>query len=83
LSVGDDVTEVDLLTSDGQNVIAAEVKTNAAGLDREQLDGLLELCDAVCARPCIAALEGTFEAEVRELVQDLGGRVLHRSDVLA
>jgi hypothetical protein len=79
---GEEVMEVDLLTSDGENVVAAEVKSDAAGLDREQLDRLLELCDAVGAKPCIAALEGTFNAELAELTQRGGGRVLHGSGLL-
>lgn len=80
---GNDRMDVDLLTSDGENVVATEVKSNAAGLGREQLDDLLTFCEAVGAKPCIAALEGTFDAELADLVQQAGGRTLHRTELLA
>jgi hypothetical protein len=77
------VLEVDVLTSDGENVLATEVKGNAAALEREQLDDLLAFCEAVGASPCIAALDGTFAPEFVELVAQAGGRTLDSSDLLS
>jgi Archaeal holliday junction resolvase (hjc) len=78
----DEIVEVDLLTSDGENVVAAEVKSRATGLDRQQLDRLLTFCEAMGAKPCIAAPEDTFDTQLAQVTQHAGGRVLHGPDLL-
>lgn len=74
--------DVDLLAH-GPYLLCCEVKANAASLERDQLDNLLALCDAVGARPGLAALAGTFEASLANEVRDRDGPVLHRSGLLA
>lgn len=74
--------DVDLLAH-GPYLLCCEVKANAASLERRQLDGLLDLCERVGARPGLAGLKGVFDHEFVTEVQTRGGPVWHRADLLA
>jgi len=74
--------DIDLLTSDGTTVHAAECKLDARGLGRPQLRTLLRFTDRVGARPVVAAMAGEFAAETRRAIERRDGLVLQRSDML-
>ncbi|MBA2517314.1 MAG: hypothetical protein H0V22_08385 [Solirubrobacterales bacterium] len=78
---GDKKVDVDVLAY-GAWLLCCEVKTHADGLERNQLNELLELCDAIEARPGLAALDGEFSAEDIDAVIRRGGVVLHRAQLL-
>jgi hypothetical protein len=74
--------DVDLLVSDGSRVWCYEVKHAAGGLGRPQLNNLLEVSSRLGAAPGIAAVEGTFDAELVAAVEAADGRVLHAGELL-
>jgi hypothetical protein len=74
--------EYDLIVSDGETVWVAECKAQASGLPYAQLDGLLAFCRVQQARPVLAALDGQFPAKQREMVLELQGKVLERSQLV-
>jgi hypothetical protein len=73
----------DLLMSDGSSVQIFECKMTCSRLDLEQTRRLVDLCDALGARPGVAGLRGEFDRTVRELVLDSGGVVYGRAELLA
>ena len=75
--------DVDLLISDGRTVWFYEVKNNAGGLEKQQLQRLIRLASEAGARPGLAALEGSFAPELVQDVMGRGGRVLERKQLLA
>lgn len=77
-----DKLEVDLLLSDGDRVWICECKANAAGLQDQQLDGLLALAEELSARPALAALSGRFADEQRRRVEVAKGRVLDGGELV-
>ncbi|MEA2496533.1 MAG: hypothetical protein QOJ29_4444, partial [Thermoleophilaceae bacterium] len=74
--------DVDVLLYNQDVVYCCEVKLNAAGLQRKQLDKQLALCDALGARPALAALNGQFDADLEAKVLDRSGLVLTRTQLL-
>lgn len=76
-------TDVDLLVSYGDTVFCCEVKTSASGLGSRQLDGLLQVCDRLNARPAVAALHGTFSAHTVKAITSRRGRILDADVLLA
>jgi hypothetical protein len=82
LTCGRDAVDVDLLAH-GAWVACCEVKATASGLKEPQLADLICLCEHVGARPCIAALEGSFPEAVAQEIRRRDGLVFERSDLLA
>ena len=80
---GDEETDADLLVSNGEQVTLFECKADAPGLDLAQTKKLLGLCDAVEARPALAALRGKFAEPVAAAVIKAGGLIYRREDLLA
>ena len=74
--------DIDLLASSGATVFVAECKLDARGLRRPQLSTLLEFATEVGATPVVAALAGEFSPQVRRKVEDNGGLVLQRRELL-
>ncbi len=76
-------TDVDLLLSDGQRLLAAECKLDARSLGSDQARKLLAFARHVDAQPVIAALNGEFGDEVTKPIADAGGVVFTRQQLLA
>jgi len=78
-------TEVDgdLLVSDGSSARIFECKMTASWLNLEQTRRLVDLCEALGARPGVAGLRGEFDRAVRELVLDSDGVVYEGAELIA
>lgn len=74
--------DVDVLLYNQDAVYCCEVKLNAAALHRDQLEKQLALCDALGARPALAALNGHFDEDLQAVVRGRSGLVLTRADLL-
>jgi len=79
---GGQVTDADLLVSNGERVTLFECKSSAHGLDLTQTRRLLRLCEEVGARPALAALQGQFARPVASAVLEAGGLIYGRKDLL-
>jgi hypothetical protein len=75
-------TDADLLVSNGELVTLFECKANAPSLRLSQAKKLLTLCEAVEARPALAALKGEFAEPVADAVTKAGGLIYLREDLL-
>jgi hypothetical protein len=75
-------TDADLLVSDGAQVSIFECKAQAASLAEPQATRLLELCEALGARPALAGLNGRFGEAVREGVGEAGGLIYERAELI-
>ena len=75
--------DVDVLAYNGSVLHACECKRTAGGLTDGQLADLLAFCERMGARPAIAALEGTFAPAQRARIEERGGAVLERDQLLA
>jgi hypothetical protein len=80
---GQDPVDADVVASNGERVFCCEVKTSASGLGQPQLVKLMALSRQLEARPVIAALKGSFEADIVSKVLEAGGLVLTEADLLA
>lgn len=76
-------TDVDLLLSDGNRVLATECKLDARSLGSDQIEKLLTFAKDVDAQPVIAALNGEFSEGIAQPITDAGGLVLTRQALLA
>lgn len=81
-SRGGEAVDVDLLCFNQSFVVCCEVKASAPGLSSEQLGSLLQLTEALGARPGLAALRGSFETSLAEAIQSRGGPVYQRGELL-
>lgn len=74
--------EVDLLTSDGQQVLVGEAKTRAERFTPDEAQKLLDVAARLHARPVAIALEGTFPSATLEMLHEANSVILDRTNLL-
>jgi hypothetical protein len=75
--------DADLLVSDGTQVSIFECKARAGGLTWKQTKKLLGLCQALNARPGIAALSDSFDPKVAAAIRAANGLVYEEADLFS